>query len=152
MQRTIISDTSCLIILEKIGELDLLNRVFGEIVVTQQIADEFGLTVPEWICVQNPTNEVNQRNLEVNLDKGEASAIALAVEIGDALLIIDETKGRKIAASLGLKMIGTLGVILQAKKLGKTTSVRELLVKIRQTDFFISQQLEDEILQIAGEV
>ena len=56
MQKTIIADTSCLILLEKIGELDLLHEVFGEILVTQEVADEYDLALPNWISVQNPTN------------------------------------------------------------------------------------------------
>ena len=49
MQKTIIADTSCLILLEKIGELDLLHEVFGEILVTQEVADEYDLAFPNWI-------------------------------------------------------------------------------------------------------
>lgn len=54
MQKTILSDTSCLIILDKIGELELLHKVFGEIIVTTEVAAEFGLPLPEWISIQNP--------------------------------------------------------------------------------------------------
>lgn len=97
MQATIISDTSCLLLLEKIGELSLLHTIFGEIVTTQFVADEFGEALPHWITIQNPTNKSSQLVLETTLDKGEASAIALALEIGNTLLIIDESKGRKIA-------------------------------------------------------
>ncbi len=57
MQKTIISDTSCLILPEKIGELDLLHEVFGEILVTQDIADEYGSILPNWISIQNPINK-----------------------------------------------------------------------------------------------
>ena len=89
MQKTILSDTSCLILLEKIGELNLLHEVFGEILITQEVADEYDLTIPEWISIQNPTDKNYQKTLEASVDKGEASAIALAVELVDCLLIID---------------------------------------------------------------
>ncbi len=56
MQKTIVSDTSCLIIFEKIGELDLLEKLFGKILITQEVADEYGLELPGWISVQNPAN------------------------------------------------------------------------------------------------
>lgn len=52
MQATIISDTSCLILLEKIGALNLLQKLFGKIVTTQIVADEFGKHLPDWIRVQ----------------------------------------------------------------------------------------------------
>ncbi len=51
MRATIISDTSCLILLEKIGELSLLHTVFGEIITTQLVADEFGEALPHWITI-----------------------------------------------------------------------------------------------------
>ncbi|HEY0461540.1 MAG TPA: DUF3368 domain-containing protein [Pyrinomonadaceae bacterium] len=142
MQKTIISDTSCLILLEKIGELGLLHRVFGEILITQEIADEYGLKLPEWISIQNSSNKNYQKILEASVDKGEASAIALAVELVDCLLIIDDLKGRNLAETLGIKITGTLGVILEAKLSGNINSVKPLLAKIKQTDFHFSRNLK----------
>ena len=151
MQKTIISDTSCLILLEKIGELELLHKVFGEILITQVVADEYGLNLPEWISVQNPTDKNYQKILEASVDKGEASAIALAVELSDCLLIIDDAKGRNLADALGIKITGTFGVILEAKLSGKINSVKPLLSKIKQTDFHFSKELERKILAKANE-
>jgi predicted nucleic acid-binding protein len=151
MQKTIVSDTSCLILLEKIGELNLLHKVFGEILITQEIADEYGLKLPEWISIQNSSNKNYQKILEASVDKGEASAIALAVELVDCLLIIDDLKGRNLAETLGIKITGTLGVILEAKLSGNINSVRPLLAKIKQTDFHFSPELEKKILAKANE-
>ena len=81
MQKTILSDTSCLIILDKIGELELLYTVFGEVIITNEIVAEFGLPLPEWISIQNPINQNYKQILEASIDKGEASAIALAIEL-----------------------------------------------------------------------
>ncbi|MDF3079005.1 MAG: hypothetical protein K0S09_2894 [Sphingobacteriaceae bacterium] len=106
MQPTIISDTSCLILLDKIEQLDLLRKLFGEVVTTKIVATEFGEVLPEWIQIQDPDNKRNQLVLETSLDKGEASAIALAMEKEDCLLIIDELKGRKLARQLGLNITG----------------------------------------------
>ncbi len=152
MQKTIISDTSCLILLEKIGELELLHNVFGEILVTQEIVDEYGLTLPEWVFVQNPTDKNYQKILEATVDKGEASAIALAVELVDCLLVIDDLKGRNLATAIGIKITGTLGVILEAKLSGKIDSVKSLLKKIKQTDFHFSVEIEKKILAKADEI
>lgn len=151
MQKTIIADTSCLILLEKIGELDLLYKVFGKILITQEIADEYGLQLPVWLSVQEPINRNYQKILEASVDKGEASAIALAVELIDCLLIIDDLKGRNLAQSLGIKITGTLGVILEAKLSGKINSVKPRLAKIKQTDFHFSADLERQILARANE-
>ncbi len=151
MQKTIVADTSCLILLEKIGELELLHKVFGEIIVTQDVADEYGNALPRWISVQNPTNPKYQKILETSVDKGEASAIALAVELVDCLLIIDDLKGRNLADALGIKITGTLGVILEAKLSGKIASVKPMLTAIKQTDFHFSKQLEQRILDKSDE-
>ena len=151
MQKTILSDTSCLILLEKIGELELLHKVFGEILITQEVADEYGLSFPEWISIQNPTNKNYQKILETSVDRGEASAIALAVELVDCLLIIDDLKGRNLAETLGIKITGTFGVILGAKLSDKIDSVKPLLAKIKQTDFHFSEALEKKILAKANE-
>jgi predicted nucleic acid-binding protein len=152
MQKTILSDTSCLILLEKIGELDLIQQVFGEITVTQVVADEYGLTIPNWISIQNPIDQKYQRVLEASVDKGEASAIALAVELVDCLLIIDDLKGRNLADAIGIKITGTFGVILEAKLSGKINSVKPLLAKIKQTNFRLSDKLEKQILTKANEI
>ena len=152
MRKTIISDTSPLILLEKIGELDLLYKVFGEIIVTREIADEYKLKLPEWISIQNPTNKNYQKILEQSVDAGEASAIALAVELEDCLLIVDDLKGRNLADALGIKITGTLGVMLEAKLSGKINSVKYLLAKIKQTDFHFSKELEKKILTKANEI
>lgn len=77
MPKTIISDTSCLIILTNIKELDLLHKVYGEIITTQEVVDEFGEALPDWIKIESPTNKLLQQTLELQLDKGELSAIAL---------------------------------------------------------------------------
>ena len=152
MQKTIISDTSCLILLEKIGELDLLHEVFGEILITQDITDEYGSALPSWISIQNPTNKKYQEILEASIDKGEASAIALAVEFVNCLLIIDDLKGRNLAETLGIKITGTFGLILEAKLSGKISAVKPLLEKIKQTDFHFSAEIEKKILAKANEI
>ncbi len=151
MPVTIISDTSCLILLDKIGELDLLQKLFGEVITTQFVADEFGGPLPEWILIQNPHDKKNQLILETSLDKGEASAIALAIEHEKCLLIIDELKGRKMAKQLGLTITGTLGLIVEAKNSGHIPSVRAMLDKIKQTNFHLSEQLQNAILRKARE-
>jgi predicted nucleic acid-binding protein len=118
MQRIILSDTSCLILLDKISNLSLLNKVYGQVVVTPEIAFEFGKALPPWIEVHTPRNITFQKILEASLDKGEASALALALEQEDCLIIIDDLKGRKFAIQFGLKITGTLGILVEAKRKG----------------------------------
>ena len=150
MHKTIISDTSCLILLEKIGELDILHKLFGTIITTMEVAEEFGQTLPSWFELRQPTDKNYQSIIEASVDKGEASAIALAIELDDCLLIIDDLKGRKFAHQLGLTIIGTIGVIVDAKLVGIIPSVKPILAKIKSTNFRITEQLE-LILKRAGE-
>lgn len=115
------------------------------------MADEYGLILPSWISIQNPTDQKYQKILETSVDKGEASAIALAVELADCLLIIDDLKGRSLADALGIKITGTFGVILETKLSGKIASVKPILAAIKQTDFHFSGELEKKILTKANE-
>jgi predicted nucleic acid-binding protein len=152
MQRVIISDTSCLILLEKIGELHLLKKLFGKICITEEIAKEFNQALPDWFEISNPKNKTYQIMLEATLDKGEASAIAFAIEQEDCLLILDDLKGRKYAEHLGLKITGTLGVLLDAKVSGHLASVKSCIDKMKQTDFRLTQELERQVLEKSGEI
>jgi len=152
MQRTIISDTSCLNLLDKIGELELLKRLFGTIIITKTISEEFNQDLPDWFEIQSPTNKTYQKILEASLDKGEASAIALAIEQADCLLIIDDLKGRNFAEQLGLKVTGTLGVLVDAKLSGFLKSVKPSLEKIKNTNFRLTDDLERKALAKAGEL
>jgi predicted nucleic acid-binding protein len=151
MPKTIISDTSCFIILSNIGELDLLQKVYGHIITTQEIANEFGEILPDWVFIQSVNDKYRQQLLEMQIDKGESSAIALALEIPDCIIILDDFKARKIATQLGLNFTGTIGVIIKAKLNGVIPSIKPLLLKIRETDFRLTSELELFALREAGE-
>jgi predicted nucleic acid-binding protein len=100
MHSTIISDTSILIVFQKIDRLLLLNQVYGDILITPEIAEEFGEELPHWVKIKKPTDIRYQRLLETQIDAGEASAIALASDFDDVLLLMDDLKARKLAARL----------------------------------------------------
>lgn len=152
MQKVIISDTSCLILLDKIGELELLHKLFGQIAITREISNEFKKKLPDWFSIEEASNKTYQKILEASLDKGEASAIAFAIEQTDCLLIIDDYKGRKYAEQLGIKITGTLGVIINAKLSGHIESVKPVLDKIKMTNFRLTTELEKKILEKSNEV
>jgi predicted nucleic acid-binding protein len=151
MQKTIISDTSCLILLDKIGELDLLHGLFKTLIITPEIASEFGKGLPDWFKLEICQNKTYQLILEASLDRGEASAIALGLEKSNPLLIMDDLKGRKFAEKVGLKVTGSLGVLILAKNRNLIPSVKPIIQKIRLTDFRLTKSLENKILQLSGE-
>lgn len=147
--KIVIADTSCFILLDKIGELDLLKSLFKSVVTTSVVAAEFGMELPEWINVRNVLNIHFQAMLDV--DPGEASAIALAMESKPSLLILDDQKARKVAKRLNLNYTGTLGVFFKAKQAGIIPSVKYVLEKVQLTNFRYSHQVFQEILLLAGE-
>ena len=151
MPKIIISDTSCLIILNKIGELDLLRQLYNTVTITQDILLEYGEQLPDWIEVQQANDQYRQQLLEMQIDKGEASAIALALETADNIVILDDWKARKLAERLGISVTGTLGVIIKAKNNGLIPSIKPYLDKIRETNFRISEELEQIALKEANE-
>jgi len=151
MHKTIISDTSCFIILTNIGELELLHKLYVEILTTVDIATEYGETLPQWVNIVMVKDKYRQQLLEMQIDKGESSAIALALETPDSTIILDDYKARKIASQLGLIFTGTIGVIIKAKLNGIIPSIRPLLEKIKQTDFRLSTEIELQALKEANE-
>jgi predicted nucleic acid-binding protein len=149
--KIIVSDTSCLILLLKIDEIGILKEMSNRVFVTSVIKDELKQDLPNWIQVLDPKDKHYQSILEIDLDKGEASAIALMLELEDAILIIDDLKGRKLAEKLGFKFSGTLGLLLKAKQIGIIKSIKPVLDKIRLTNFRFSEKLFTDILNQAKE-
>lgn len=149
--RVIIADTSCLIIYSKINQLDILQKTFSELIITEEVAEEFG-ELPNWVVIKEITDKRHYVELMENLGKGEASSIALALEYDDSLLIIDEKKGRKAAEKLKIEIIGSLGILIKAKEKGVIKSVAVILDLIDKTDFRISGPIRNAVLSIAGEL
>jgi len=146
MDKIIISDTSCLIALQNIGLLYILKELYQEIIITKEVQNEFGESLPEWIIISEVANKQKQAEIEKRLDKGEASSIALALEIKSSILIIDEVKGRKIAKSFDLDIIGTIGVLLLANKKGLIGDVMGTILRLVNRGFRLSDKLIDRLI------
>ena len=146
MNIIVISDTSCLIALDRISRLDLLQELFQQIITTQVVQEEFGKELPEWIQIAEVQNQDKIQELEAVLDKGEASAIALALETEKSQLIIDEKKGRKVAQNLKIDIIGTLKVIQMAKQKGIIQSARPVIEDLQKAGFRFSQKIVNILL------
>jgi predicted nucleic acid-binding protein len=151
MHKTIISDTSCFIVLTNIGELHLLQKVYGQILTTPEVAAEYGEVLPEWVAVETVKDNYRQKLLEMQVDKGEASALALALETPDSTVIIDDYRARRVAEKLGLSYTGTVGVMIKAKITGIVVSIKPLLAKMKRTGFRITEDIEQQALREAGE-
>ena len=151
MQKVIISDTSCLITLAKINHLIILKDVFKVVTVTSVIAKEFGTALPDFIETIWPSQIIFEKILQMNIDAGEASAIALALECKAPLIIIDDIKARKIAEELNLNITGTLGVLIEATKKGFIKNLRSVLNELAKTNFRLTDELIQYALKLAGE-
>jgi uncharacterized protein len=158
----VVSNTSPLSNLAAIGRLELLQQLYGKVsipsAVYQEILDS-GETDPatlaiqtlDWIECQSITNQSLLQKLQINLDPGEAEAIALAVELKAERLIIDERRGRNEAIQLSLQVTGLLGILIAAKQQGFISLVQPLLDDLRTNGFWIHDRLYRETLQLAGE-
>ncbi|MCD6490435.1 MAG: DUF3368 domain-containing protein, partial [Thermodesulfobacterium sp.] len=71
---------------------------------------------------------------------------------GDCIIVLDDKKARKIAKDLNLKVTGTLGVLLKAKKLGLIEAIYPLLQELKKKNFYISEKLERNVLKLSGEL
>lgn len=151
MPKVVISDTSALILFQKIEHLNLLNKVYGELITTPEIAEEYGDKLPEWIKIQSVSDKKYQEILETQIDCGEASAIALAKEFDDVLLLLDDLKARKLASKLNFKITGVLGIIHKAKQMSIIHKVKPLIDKLLKTNFRISDKIVEEILTLNNE-
>jgi hypothetical protein len=89
----------------------------------------------------------------IGLDPGEAAALALAVEIHADVVLLDERRGREAASQLGLRTIGILGLLLQAKSAGFLAAIQPILDDLRrEAGFWMAEPLRQQVLRLAGEV
>jgi len=149
--RVIISDTSCLIGLTNSGFLDVLKKMYDSVTVTPEVAAEYGEPLPEWITVTAARDAQKTAAFNQYIDLGESSAIALATEIKNALLIIDDLDARQFAANLGIEVTGTLGVLVQAYTRGIISHYQEVIAKLRETGFRLPANAEQLIQQMERE-
>lgn len=116
MHKVVIADTCCLILYSKIGLTYLLHSLYTDVIVTYEVANEFGEPLPDWINIKlaKPTNK---SMFDIyNLGIGEITSLALACELKNTTLILDDDKAKKIAKSFNLDVTGSLGIIVKAKK------------------------------------
>lgn len=145
MPERAIIDTSVLIALERINILDVLCSIYSHIILPEAVVSEFG--TPSLDCyssekVKSPM--VRLLVLDLNLGRGEAESIALASESGSRL-VLDDLKARKVAENLGLKVTGTIGILLKAESLALIDSAYDKAKELRDKGFYISDQLLDDL-------
>jgi uncharacterized protein len=159
----IVSNTSPIINLASINQLTLLSKLYEKIIIPQEVYQEIvviGTGQPgssevksyDWIKTQNIKNRALVEALKIELDDGEAGAISLAIELNADLLLIDEKLGRSTASRFGLKYIGILGLLVEAKSKGLIEKIKPILNDLKtKAGFWISPKLYSRIIKIANE-
>lgn len=162
MEKLVVSDTTAITHLAKIGELNILQLLYKEILIPEAVHSELSQvkrTQPgalqvlnsKWIKVVPIKNRTVVDKLLPHLDLGESEAIALSIELHSDVLIIDEVAGRSVAKKLGRNIIGMVGVLLEAKKKNYIKTVRPYLDNLRRTGFRLSDDLYQLALKSSGE-
>ena len=141
----VIADASCLIALDNVDESDLLPKMYDDICVTPEVAAEVGSSLPKWTHLRSSSNHSLIGELSVKLEIGEATSIALALELPDCLLIIDEKKGRRTAKQLGIKIKGTFGIILDGIERGLIEEPNTIADRLERAGFRLSESLKNAL-------
>lgn len=161
--KTVVSNTTPISNLLRIQQLPLLRLLFVRVLIPGQVAAELNRAqhlLGEWqhapgaesLTVVELKMTPFLHQLEARLDAGEAAAIALANDRSADLLLMDEVEGRQVAAYHGLGVAGTLGILLEAKRLGHVPAVTPLIQQLEQISFRISPALRRHVIQLADEV
>lgn len=158
----VVCDASPIISLASVGRFDLLRQLYEKICVPDAVYEEVTrageragageLSSAGWVERRTLGNDFLARALYGELDHGESEAIALAVELGADLVLVDERQGRAVAARFGLKVAGVLGMLIEAKRKGLLAQIEPVLEELQsQGGFRISPDLRLRVLEAAGE-
>lgn len=160
----VISDSSVLINLAWIQRLELLPKLYGEVIVPTAVWQEVvlegagkpgakELKTAVWLQVKEPKNKPLVHALRQDLDAGEAEAITLAIEQNADLLLMDERIGRTAAQHFNLPIIGLIGILVTAKQKQMLPEIKSSLDNLRQqAGFYISEPLYKRVLRDADEL
>ena len=158
----VVSDTTPLISLLKTGRLDTLEKLFGEVRIPDAVFEEL-TSIPRYsdeaaairsypyidIISVNDTDAVDQVSREDGLDLGESEAIVLTQEISADLLLMDEARGRDVARSLGLRITGTVGILLLSYERGilNKGEIMDCVERLRDANLFIGERYLQLLLE-----
>jgi hypothetical protein len=150
----VVADSSSLIHLEKIGQLTLLEGLFGEVAIPRAVAGEVARTLPElpsWIRVHMLSRPIPPPIARRSLGAGESEAMALALEHQIPRVILDDLSARAFARSVGLEVVGTGAVLYKAKLRGLIPALGPVLDALLATGFRLSPKVYRTLLRAAGE-
>ncbi len=160
----IVSDTTPIISFVKIGMLELLNSMYGDVILPEAVFNELVsnplmsneadiIKKNSFLKVNKIENEFAVKLLQkqLNLGAGESEAIVLADTLKADLLVIDEKKARGIAKSMGINITGTLGILVDAKRQNRIEKLKPLLDDLIDSNIRISEKLYKDVLELVNE-
>ena len=148
----VVSNSSPLIALEQIGNLNLLQKLFATVLIPPAVTRETtSVVLPSWITEGPLTQPIGPQILHASLGPGESEAISLALEVRARWVILDDRPARRLAAALNLPVIGTLGVLLASKRRGFLLAVRPCIDALVNHGFRVAPDLYERVLSDAGE-
>ncbi len=158
----VVSNTTPIIALSVVRCLNVLRALYTEVLIPPAVHAEImtggleraGVTelqLATWIRMK-PLQDARRADLLVDLDRGEAEAIALTLELDADLLLVDERLARRHAQRLGLTITGTLGILLKAKERGLVAELRPLIQQLRDNRIRLSEDIVRKALLLAREV
>jgi hypothetical protein len=161
IRNTIVGDSSPLIALAIIGQLELLAKLYQSVIIPNKVWEEitihgaslpgaFAISQLNWLTIQTPALEL-VKPLSILLDPGEAEAIALAMNLPESTVLLDDAQARRVAERLGVNRIGTLGILRRAKKAGLIIAIKPYTIQLRNSGIYMRQNLIDAILRDVGE-
>jgi predicted nucleic acid-binding protein len=152
----VVSDTSAITSLLQIGRLELLEKLFQEILIPEAVRHELSKKhpmLPSYLRCERVKDEADVKRLLQEIDLGEAEAIVLAKEFHADILLMDEIAGRRVAERENLQFIGLIGVLVQAKQKNLIQSVRDLTAELeRVADLRVSAEIKSRAFRQAHEL
>ena len=151
---TVVVDASPVIVLEQVGLLGLLHRLYDPILVPSVVAGEVRGTLdplPDWLTVVAAPPLPSSVDSAQRLDQGEQAAIAVALAVQPRFLVVDDRDARRVAEGLRLPIVGTVGVLIQAKEARLVATVRPLLDRLVAAGLFVGDDVYQRALMLADE-
>jgi predicted nucleic acid-binding protein len=143
--RLTISNASPIIALHQIGQLEILRQLYANLVVPTAVAREVApsVSLPPWIMEQLLSQPIAARIVQAGMGPGESETISLALELNAHRVLVDDRPARRLAQALGLRVRGTIGVLVVAKRAGILSSIRPSLDALASFNFFSTSDLYD---------
>ena len=152
----VIGDSSALVALAVVNQLELLEKLYDNLYIPQAVFDEvtqIGKPQSNKLrqFLQGKVKQVDLTLTHLGLGLGELEAITLYKKLDADVLLIDDNRAKKYASLNGVKVIGSLGILIKAKEQGYIERVKPFLDEIQKSEVYISQKLLEKVLEICGE-